>query len=141
MSRSRGGAHTSTEAVRGLSVDAYYLGVVREDALVAPANLFDLNPSLPLYPTKDITLSFLWDFLWRYDTNDAIYVPPGGPSITGDSSDDRFIGHSLSARVDWTPAPRLSLFAAYTYFDAGTAITNAGGKDVHYVLVGAEWSF
>ena len=112
-----------------------------EAAIFAPANLIDLNPMLTLHPRDDLTLTLLWDFLWRYDTSDAIYVPPGLPAIPGDATDARFIGHSLSIAAEWRVRERLTVFAAYAHFQAGPAVTKAGGKDQDYFLVGLGWSF
>ncbi len=112
-----------------------------EAAVIAPTNLLDLNPTLTLHPHEDLTLTFMWDFLWRYDTDDAVYVPPGIPGIAGDATDERFIGHSLSISTEWRLRERLKLFAAYTHFHAGPAVTDAGGHDLDYVLFGLDWSF
>lgn len=112
-----------------------------EAAIFAPANLIDLNPMLTIHPRDDLTLTLMWDFLWRYDTSDAIYGPPGVPAIAGDATGERFVGHSLSISAEWQVRERLKLFAAYTNFQAGPAVTDAGGDDLDYFLVGLDWSF
>lgn len=112
-----------------------------EAAIFAPANLIDLNPTLTVHPHEDVTITLMWDFLWRYDTGDAIYVPPGVPAIAGDATNERFIGHSLSIAAEWRLRERLTLSAAYTHFQAGPAVTDAGGDDLDYILVGLDWSF
>lgn len=112
-----------------------------EAAALAPANLVDLNPTLTVFPSEDVTLNLMWDHLWRFDEGDGIYVPPGTPAIRGKDSRGRHIGHSISLLAEWEWTERTKPFAAFTHFDAGSAIRSAGGNDVDYFLAGIDWSF
>lgn len=112
-----------------------------EAALFAPANLLDLNPTLTVHPRDDLTVVGMWDFLWRYDTGDAVYAPPGVPALPADATDARFIGHSLSVSGEWRARERLTVFVAWTHFWAGGAVSGAGGRDVDYLLLSLQWTF
>ncbi|MEO1617580.1 MAG: alginate export family protein [Planctomycetota bacterium] len=112
-----------------------------EAAIFAPANLLDLNLNLELQLSDRLSTVILWDFLWRYSTADAIYVPPGVPSIEGNSSDARYIGNTLSIATEWRPRPSIESAVAYVHLDAGSAVTGAGGSDADFVLLWATWFF
>ncbi|MEM1227803.1 MAG: alginate export family protein [Planctomycetota bacterium] len=112
-----------------------------EAAVFAPANLYDLNLSAQLEVTEKVTLVVLWDFLWRYSTNDAIYVPPGVPAIAGTTSDERFIGDTLSIAAEWRPVSSIHATAAYVHLESDAAITAAGGRQADFVLLWATWFF
>ena len=112
-----------------------------EAALFAPANLIDVNPTLSVTPREGVVVTAMWDHLWRFDVDDGIYVPPGVPVLGGNTSDERYIGHSLSLLAEWELTERVKAFAAYTRFEAGPAVDEAGGGDVDYLLFGVDLSF
>jgi len=112
-----------------------------EASIFAPANLIDVNPTITLHPRDDLTLTVMWDVLWRYDTDDAVYGPPGVPILTGDETDARFLGHSLSTSLEWRLSERLTLFGAYVHYEAGPGVSRSGGRHMDYVLVSLQWTF
>src|SRR5262249_11353323 len=52
-------------------------GYFSEAALIGPANLVDLHPSITLQPSAVLTVTADWDFFWRQSTGDGVY----GPSV------------------------------------------------------------
>ncbi len=112
-----------------------------EAAIVAPANLIDVNPELTLAPIDGLEIDLLWDFLWRYDKSDDIYGPPGVPILPVAADGSRFIGHSISMNARYQLHARAHLFASYAHFEAGSSVRAAGGTDLDYFLLGVDWSF
>ena len=112
-----------------------------EAAAFSPANLYDLNLNLDVELTEKLTAVVLWDFLWRFSTEDAIYVPPGVPAIAGDATDARYIGDTISIALEWRPIQSIETTAAYVHLEPGDAITDAGGKQADFVLLWATWFF
>ena len=112
-----------------------------EAAIFAPANLFDVNASFACAPRDDLSVELLWDFLWRYATDDGVYVPPGIPAIAGDASDRRFLGHSISLNVTWQVRDDVDATATFTHFEAGAVVEDAGGRDVDSVAAWVNWRF
>lgn len=113
-----------------------------EAAVFFPANLLDLNLNLDLQLTDRLSAVVLWDFLWRYSVADAIFVPPGVPAISGDRSDARYIGNTLSIAAEWKPISSIETAIAFVHLDAGPAVTQAGGRrNAEFVLLWATWFF
>lgn len=112
-----------------------------EAAIFAPANLYDFNLNLEAQFSEQVRLVLLWDFLWRFSTEDAIYVPPGVPSIPGGSSSNRYIGNTLSMAMEWKPTSDFGTTAAYVHFEPGDAVVNAGGQHSDFILLWATWFF
>src|SRR5713101_5719708 len=59
----------------------------------------------------------------------------------GDQSNGRYIGSEFDLDAGWQINQHLKVSAAYVHFFAGSAITNAGGKDVDYVGAWAAYKF
>ncbi len=112
-----------------------------EAAIFAPANLLDANPNLRIDLTDDLRLFAMWDFLWRFSTDDAVYVPPGVASIPGAASDARFIGHSISLALTWELCPKWTFDAAFTHLEAGPVVRDGNGDDVDYFAMWVNWRF
>jgi outer membrane receptor protein involved in Fe transport len=108
-----------------------------EIALIGPANLFDLHPSLDLHVTEHVKVSLDWDVFWRYDTADGLYDPGGNVLRPPAGSGARFVGNQPSIGVDWDLGRHTTLSASYAHFFAGDFIKQSGpGKDVDFV---AAW--
>ncbi|MEM8947378.1 MAG: alginate export family protein [Planctomycetota bacterium] len=108
-----------------------------EAAIFAPANLYDLNLSLDAQLTDSLTAVVLYDFLWRYSTQDAIYVPPGVPGVDGDTSGERSIGNTISIALEWRPKSSFEATAAYVHLEPGDALTAVGGQEADFFLLWA----
>lgn len=112
-----------------------------EAALFAPANLFDLNPNITIFPHESLSFLVMWDFLWRYDTTDAVYVPPGVPGIAGSAGQSPYIGNEVSATLTWEATQWTTVAVEFTRFQAGAFVREAGGGDVTYVGTSIKFSF
>lgn len=112
-----------------------------EAAIFAPANLYDLNFNLDAELTEGLNAVILWDFLWRFSKDDAIFVPPGIPAIAGDATEKRYIGNTISIALEWKPNPNIEATAAYVHLEPGAALSNAGTSEADFFLLWATYFF
>lgn len=110
-------------------------------ALVAPANVVDVQPSLSVRPTPDVSVSLGWDFLWRATTNDAVYIAPFTPVAGTAGRGGRFIGNQVALDVSWLINRHVQIDASYVHFDVGDALRTGGGRDVDFVLAQISYKF
>src|SRR5262249_51221338 len=112
-----------------------------EIALIGPANLIDVHPSLDLKLTDNLSLSADWDFFWRYSTGDGLYDNSGNV-IRGPGGNERFIGHQLSVGLEQTLGRHTTINAAYSHFFTGDYLRSSGpAADVDFVAVWLTYRF
>lgn len=117
------------------------LAYFNEAALVAPANIFDVQPSLSVRPTGNLMLAVGWDFLWRETTNDAVYVAPLTPVAGTAGRGGRFIGHQASFDAVWQIHRHVLVKASYVHFEVGSALRTGGGRNVDFAMISAAYMF
>lgn len=97
-----------------------------EIALIGPANLIDVHPSLDFKLTRGLTLTLDADFFWRQQTGDGVYGP-GLNLIRGASgSGEREVGWQWSPSLQWAANPNTTLFASYSRFHPGRFLQATG---------------
>lgn len=100
-------------------------------ALIGPANLTDIHPSLSLQLKQNVKLNFDADYFWRYSTRDGIYAPNVALIYSGKNSSDKFIGSQYATDLVYTPNNFLYFRTEFTWFAAGDFLKGAGsGKDI-----------
>lgn len=104
-----------------------------ENALIGPANFIDIHPYLTMKPVTQLTVTLGVDFLWRQDTDDAIYRQPNIPIAGTAGNNARYTGTQPYLLSTWQIDPHASLTATYVHFDAGDAIKELGGDDSEYI--------
>lgn len=117
------------------------LNYLTEAALVAPANIMDLFPSVTLKLTDSLRMIIGSDFLWRVSKDDAFYASPLNPVPGTSTADGRYIGNQLDLEAEWTIGRHIKLSFAYVHFYAGQTIEDAGGEDVDFAAVWATYRF
>jgi hypothetical protein len=104
-----------------------------ESALIGPANLIDVHPSLEVHPAATVSVTLDWDFFWRESLHDGIYGPAINLLRSGQDTAARRIGHQPSVRAEWRPGRHWTVVATCAHFFAGEFIRQSGpGKDVGY---------
>ncbi|MGQ0699895.1 MAG: alginate export family protein [Panacagrimonas sp.] len=89
-------------------------------ALIAPANLIDLQPNMTLPLSPSLNLYAGWNLLWKHRRADAVYTTPVPLTpVTGSSGGARWIGQQGQLSAQWTPHDELSLEASYVHFRPG----------------------
>lgn len=107
-----------------------------EDALIGPANFFDLHPSLAVEPLERLRLAIDWVALWRQSLADGIYNVPGEPTVAA-VGDARFIGHRAGATLEVELTRHVGFVATWSRFFRGPFLVQAGKtRDVDFV---ATW--
>lgn len=114
-----------------------YFGLL---AVIGPANLMDLHPSIKINPDEKWMINLDWDFFWRHRLGDGIYFPSGRLNVAGSSSEERFIGHQGGIQVSRTINRFLEVEASYFYFVAGAFIKEVT-EGANYSLLGTSVNF
>lgn len=110
-----------------------YFGLV---ALIGPANLFDIHPSIDLELNDKWLFGSDLDVFWRWSANDGIYAPNMQLLYAGTNTAERFIGTQLSANLEYIPNPFLNFTLESAWFNAGDFLQDSGaGKDYFYAAV------
>jgi hypothetical protein len=113
-----------------------------EIALIGPANLIDVHPSLDLHPTPLVTVSADWDVFWRESLHDGIYGNAVNLVRSGQRSRARLIGSQASLQAEWQVERHTTLTAVYSHFIAGSFLRETGpGRDVDYASVWVTYKF
>ncbi|WP_160810556.1 alginate export family protein [Nitrosomonas sp. HPC101] len=104
-----------------------------EASLLSPANIMDLQPTLTLRPVRGLTFVLSWNFLWKHQKEDAVYTssPPVIPETIGTG---RYIGDQIKLEGSYRLNPQWEVRAAAVHFRVGSALTQAGGTDVSFLM-------
>ncbi len=103
-----------------------------EANLLAPANFYDLHPSVQVSPVESLTLTAAVEPFFRESTRDAVYSP-GRIGIPAGVSTSRFVGTGYTFQADWAISRYVSFTASFTHFEAGDVVKDAGGSDTDFL--------
>ena len=112
-----------------------------EAAVLAPQNFMSLEPEITLYPAERLSVSFDWDFFWKMEREDAVYVRGLRPLTGTPNSRGRFVTHVPSLSVDYRLNRYLAVDLSYSRFFAGEVIDEAGGSDIDFIKLEARITF
>ncbi|MFC5539944.1 alginate export family protein [Rhodocytophaga aerolata] len=108
-----------------------YFGQV---ALIGPANLIDVHPSITLRPVKNLELITDWDFFWRESVHDGLYGVPYVLIRESSGSKAAYIGNQLSVEAEWQFNRHLQIEGFYTFFRTGDFLKQTGvSKNLTYL--------
>ncbi len=115
------------------------LAYFEEAAIYAPQNFYNIEPEISWSVSTRLRVSLDWNFFWRLEGNDAVYVRGllPLPNTAGQPGD--FVAHSPSLSVDVQWNRYLSFDLSYSHFFAQQVIDHAGGGDVDFFKVQVEW--
>jgi hypothetical protein len=100
-------------------------------ALIGPANLIDLHPSIAFHLHRSVTWTIDYDLFWRYSTTDGVYAPNVFLLYSGNKSAGKWIGGQLASDIEYSPAPNLIVKAEFTWFQSGDFLKDvSAGKDI-----------
>jgi hypothetical protein len=111
-------------------------------AIIGPANLFDVHPSLSFPLAKGLLLDADADFFWRYSNADGIYGPNAALIYTNKGVDEKKIGEQYSTDVIYTPNNFLYFRSEFTWFKSGPYLKQASsGKDILFAGMTIQLKF
>lgn len=111
-------------------------------ALIGPANLFDIHPSLDLNLDTKTTLGIDYDVFWRMSSNDGIYGPNARIIYSGKGIGDQFIGKQLGFNIACQPGAFLFFRLEANWFQPGSFLKQvSAGKDLFFTGVTTTLKF
>jgi hypothetical protein len=111
-------------------------------ALIGPANLLDLHPSVRLELRKKLCWDIDYDVFWRHSTRDGLYAVNMSLLYSGKNISDALIGQQFSTDLEYTPNVFLYFRTEFTWFNTGSFLTKAGaGKDILFAGFTAQLKF
>lgn len=102
-----------------------YFGLI---ALIGPANLIDIHPSVNVNLTNQLSFTFDWDIFWRHSLEDGIYGPNKALERSGQDSEQRFIGHQPGVELAYAPNRYLSFSLESSYFGTSLFFDETGNS-------------
>jgi len=111
-------------------------------ALIGPANLLDIHPSVSLDLSKTLNLTFDYDAFWRFSKHDGIYGPGGALLYSGKNTMSKYIGDQYSVVVLYVPINFLYFRGEATWFNTGEFLKEASpGKDIIFTGITMQFKF
>lgn len=114
---------------------------VSEAALFAPSNVKDIQPFVNLQLAPNLTVFAGLDFLWRASKGDGLYVNPGFPLLTSQTSSDSFYGTQFNVIATWQITHFLSIQSFYTHTNVGDFIEEGEGQDSEFFMTSIAFKF
>jgi hypothetical protein len=99
-----------------------------------PGNTADLQPNVSAPVSKSLTLQSGCDFIYRLESTDAIYEPPGIPLVRGDGTGGHAVSTLCFGKASWRPTTRVELTASYVHAQPDNVLRGAGGSSTDYWL-------
>ncbi|MEM6605038.1 MAG: alginate export family protein [Pseudomonadota bacterium] len=112
-----------------------------EAAILAPQNFVNFEPEVTVYPSSRLSISFDWDFFWKAEKEDSVYVRGLRPLPGTQRSEGRFVTHVPSLSIDYRLNRHISMDLSYSRFFAGEVIDDAGGTDVNFLKLEFRFTF
>lgn len=111
-------------------------------ALIGPANLFDIHPSLQFELTKKASLIIDYDLFWRLSTADGLYAPNLQLIYKGRGTSGRYTGSQLAANIDYQINPFIFISIEATWASARGFLREVSpGKDIFFTGITAQFKF
>lgn len=98
-------------------------------AVVVPANLLSIHPSITLTPLENLRIYLDWGWFMRTSINDDLYQPPRFINRPANGITQRYIGQQIGFEVDYEFNRNIKLMLDFTYFIAGSFIKNTGAAE------------
>jgi hypothetical protein len=112
-----------------------------EANIQTPMNYIDGYPYVSIQPMRSVAFMVGLEFLWRQNTKDSFYAPPGIPILPGNADNRRGLGNLLNSVVEWQATPNINMSLVYARQEAGPYIAEAGGQDIDFGALWATFNF
>jgi Alginate export len=113
-----------------------------EIALLGPANLLDLHPTIKLALHDDISLTLGAVAYWRHRVADSIYGASLMPERAAGTSRARKVGRQFDAKLVWSPSNDTEATLSYAVFRPAAFLRETGpSRPVQYLNLEIAWRF
>lgn len=113
-----------------------------EIALLGPANLLDLHPTIKLTLDDDVSLTLGAVAHWRHRVTDGIHGASLMPERPAGTSGARTVGTRLDAKLVWSPWGDTEATLSYEVFRPATFLGETGpASTTRYLKVDVGWRF
>lgn len=112
-----------------------------EAAILSPQNFFNIEPKISLAITEKLAVSIDWDFFWRLEDNDTVYVRGLNPFLETAQSDSHFVAQINSLSIDYEFNKYVSADYSLSYFRAEDVIKEVGGEDILFMKLQLQMTF
>ncbi|WP_437880623.1 alginate export family protein [Pseudomonas sp. LRF_L74] len=108
-------------------------GFYGEAGITTLSNLIVVGPQLGFSPWPSLRIEPAIYGAWRQSRRDGVYFT--GMSMAPGSADasSRWVGTIYKSTVRWLPTRNLTVDLDWEYFAVGDALSDVGGKSVHFV--------
>lgn len=139
MSGDRSVGDQNIETFNPLFPKLHYFGLI---AVIGPANLINIHPSIDFQLTEKIKATTKVDFFWRQSVNDGLYNAAGEQFLSPGASKATYVGSEVQAEIAWQLNRHILWIANYTHFFAGKFVRDSGsGKDIDYATTWVTFRF
>ncbi|TMS94721.1 hypothetical protein CWB58_03035 [Pseudoalteromonas sp. S201] len=107
---------------------------VSDAAIIHPGNEFDLQLFVKLHARENLSLFAGIDFLWRIESQDALYGVPGVPLISASESSNNFAATFFNFNATYILNPYISIQSGYVYAQAEDVIRHAKGENTNFMF-------
>ncbi|MEX0902816.1 MAG: alginate export family protein [Pseudohongiellaceae bacterium] len=77
------------------------LAYFEEAAIYAPQNFYNIEPEISWIVTPKLGIALDWNFFWRLEDNDAVYVRGLNPVPGTADVEGYFVAHTPSVSIDY----------------------------------------
>lgn len=113
-----------------------------ENAVLGPANFFNLHPYVRVTPRENLFLALDLNLYWRLEREDGVYAPPGNLFRLPQGSRARFVDTSLSGVIEWEPREGVMLGFVFTHSVPQDFIRATGPSDnIDFVEATLQFDF
>lgn len=112
-----------------------------ESMLTTYANLLSVRPSVTVQPTATVSVQLSEAWRWRADPHDALYLIPFVAVPTPSSDTARYVGQWSILDTFWRPDRYWTFEGEYVHVVGGPVVTHAGGHDVDFLMLIAQFRF
>ena len=116
-------------------------GYFEEAGVLSPQNFYNIEPEISFNVTPKFSIAFDWNFFWRLEETDAVYVAGLRPLADTATVDGHRVTNVTSLSFDYQINKHLRFDISYSHFFADEVIKNAEGKDINFFKTQIEMTF
>jgi hypothetical protein len=113
-----------------------------ENAVLGPANFFNVHPYFRLYPRENLKLGIDVNWYWRMEREDGVYGPPGNLFRLPEGARERLVDVSVSGGIEWEASEHIFVSLLFTHSAPQAFIRATGPADaIDFVEATLQFDF